>query len=119
MLDLPDNLMKLNASDRLAVYGYAHEYAKIKSKESYLKGYAEAAVSNEYKAAAPLCDKHQPNGGKRSVCLICALQAQSAALSQISYLCGPPNEMECSPYDVHCDESAVVEQVRSALKEKS
>ncbi len=41
MLDLPDNLMKLNASDRLAVYGYAHEYAKIKARESYLKGYAE------------------------------------------------------------------------------
>jgi uncharacterized coiled-coil protein SlyX len=70
----------------------------------------------ELEGAAPLCDKHKPNGGKRAVCLICALQAQSAALSQISYLCVPPNEMEFGPYDLHWDESAVVEQVRAQAK---
>jgi hypothetical protein len=84
--------------------------------EAEAKLEAQAKRIAELEDAAPLCDKHKPNGGKRAVCLVCALQEQSAALSQISYLCGPPNEMECGPYDIHCDESAVVEQVRAQAK---
>ena len=68
--------------------------------------------------AATFCDKHQPNGGKRAVCLVCAVQSLSAALSRISYLCGEPNEMECGPYDLDCDASAVVEQV-AVLRKKA
>jgi hypothetical protein len=44
--------------------------------------------------------------------------AQSAALSKISYLCGPPNEMECSMYDVHCNEEEVVKRVAELVEEK-
>ncbi len=47
------------------------------------------------------------------MCLVCACRDLSAALSRISYLCGEPNEMQCGPYDLHCDENAVVEQVRA------
>lgn len=66
-------------------------------------------------AAVQLCEKHQPNGGVRAQCVICSGEALSAALSKISYLCSDPNEMEVSPYDIHFDEDAVVDQVRRAL----
>lgn len=64
-----------------------------------------------WKAAAPLCDNHQPTVGTRGGCVICALEHMSAALSRISYLTGPPNEMECGPYDIHCNELEVVREV--------
>jgi len=61
--------------------------------------------------AAPLCDA--PNGGVRSSCLVCGLIKLSSALSRICYATEPPNEMECSAYDVHCDEDAVVDAVKA------
>lgn len=85
--------------------------------ESHLFGEAAdeldrlTAELDEHKKSAAFCEKHKPNGGHRAMCLVCACQNLSAALSRISYLCGEPNEMECGPYDVHCDESAVVSQV--------
>lgn len=65
-----------------------------------------------YQYAGGFCEKHKPNGGARS-CIICGIMKLSAALSQISYACEPPNEMEVSGYDVHCNEDAVVRQVQS------
>lgn len=44
-----------------------------------------------------------------------ACRKLSAALSRIDYICGEPNEMECSGYDVHMNEGAVVEHVRVRL----
>lgn len=64
-----------------------------------------------YKNAAPLCDKHQPDGGTRGLCVICAGELLQHALSRISYACETPNEMQCSSYDVHMNEDAVVAQV--------
>lgn len=61
--------------------------------------------------ATQLCDKHAPNGGTVSACVVCSGQKLSYALSRISYLCEPPNEMECSSYDLHYNEDAVVAQV--------
>lgn len=72
-----------------------------------------AAEVETHRKSAAWCDKHQPNGGQRGTCLVCACQSLSAALSRISYLCGEPNEMECGPYDVHADETAVVAQVET------
>jgi hypothetical protein len=69
-------------------------------------------------ATTALCEKHKPNGGHRAHCVVCSGMALSAALSKISYLCGPPNEMECGPYDVHADESAVVDQVAALVAER-
>lgn len=66
---------------------------------------------NDYKAAAPLCVSHQPSGGARGSCLVCGLIANAAALSQIDYLCGEPNEYGVSFYDVSCDEDGVVGRV--------
>lgn len=36
------------------------------------------------------------------------LKSQSTVLSRIDYLCGEPNDMEVSGYDVHCNEDAVL-----------
>lgn len=69
------------------------------------------AELDQHKKSAAFCDEHQPKGGQRGLCLVCACQNLSSALSRISYLCGQPNEMQCGPYDIHCDETAVVEQV--------
>jgi hypothetical protein len=107
---------------KIAYEAQPYDPAWVSSQDAYceaeLQSHADACVAAalaHYKAAAPLCDKHQPDGGARSTCLVCGLQAQSAALSKISYLCGPPNEMECGPYDVHCNEEAVIEEVREAV----
>lgn len=66
----------------------------------------------ELEDATRLCEKHRPNGGVRAMCLICAGLKLQAALSRVSYACEEPNEMECSAYDVHADEDAVIEQVK-------
>lgn len=71
----------------------------------------------ELLAAFPFCERHTPNGGKRSRCLICSLETLSRALSRIDYACGAPNAMNVSDYDVHCDESAVVQRVVERLAE--
>lgn len=68
-------------------------------------------MSDDYVKAAPLCEKHQPNGGTRGMCVICAGESLQHALSRISYACEPPNEMQYSSFDVHMDETAVVAQV--------
>lgn len=70
-----------------------------------------------YRAAAPLCEQHKPTGGTRAGCLVCACQHLSAALSRIDYICGEPNEMEVSGYDVHCNEEAVVQAVATLKAE--
>jgi hypothetical protein len=67
------------------------------------------------KASAPLCEEHRPNGGTRGGCLVCAVTRLSAALSRISYACEEPNDYQCSSYDAHCNEDAVVVQVAVAL----
>ena len=95
-------------------YGY-DEYSHAHSDAATLN-YADQAVAAErehWQAATALCDKHQPSGGARGYCVICAGEALSAALSKISYLCSEPNEMEVGPYDVHYDENAVVAQVQT------
>lgn len=64
--------------------------------------------------AAPLCEKH--SGGHRSKCLVCAGQELQSAISRISYIIGEPNEMEVSSYDLHYDETVVVEAVRHKIQ---
>jgi len=70
-----------------------------------------------YKAAAPLCAEHQPNGGARATCLVCAVQELSAAISRIDYELGEPNEMEVSGFDVHCNPEPVVAGARNLRRE--
>lgn len=77
----------------------------------------QAARIAELEKALPTCDEHKPRGGARATCIICACEKLSGALSQISYLCGPPNELEVSEYDTHYDEQLVVEQVRKRIAE--
>jgi len=71
----------------------------------------------EYKSTAPLCAKHQPTGGSRATCLVCALIENNASLSRIDYICGPPNEMEVSGYDVHCEPELVIKNVERLVDE--
>ena len=65
----------------------------------------------QHKASLPTCEKHKPDRGARSGCVICSGHALSHALSRIDYACGEPNEMECSDYDVHYNEDEVVKRV--------
>lgn len=77
----------------------------------------EAELEKQNNAAA-WCDKHKPSTGYRSICLVCALERLSHALSQISYICDEPNEMGCSKYDTSYDEAEVIEDV-TKLKEEN
>lgn len=77
----------------------------------------QSAELKQYKQSAPLCGKHQPVSGWRTGCLVCALQSDSRALSKIDYMCGKPNEMELSSYDVSYNEGAVVEHVKALVAE--
>lgn len=71
----------------------------------------------QYKAEAPLCEKHQPKGGTRATCLVCVCIKLSAAISRIDYALGEPNEMNVSGYDVHCNEDEVVQRARDVWAE--
>lgn len=76
------------------------------------------AELQQQRDSAAWCDKHKPSGGHRATCLVCACEIYSGALSRISYLCGEPNEMGVGEYDLHCDESAVVEQAKLLTAER-
>jgi len=77
--------------------------------------YALLDEIDNYKKAAPFCDKHKPNGGSRGECLVCVLIEYSHCISRIDYAIGPPNEMQCSGYDVFGDPSLVVRRVESLM----
>lgn len=67
------------------------------------------------KAAAGFCEKHQPTGGYRN-CVICAFERQFHALSEIASICeGNP---EATAYDVYCNETEVVKQVATLVRER-
>lgn len=66
-----------------------------------------------YEKASGFCEKHKPTAGWCS-CLKCVCIELSRAISRIDYALGPPNEMELSAYDVHCEESVVVENAQRA-----
>lgn len=74
---------------------------------------AKLEALEAHKAAAPLCEKHAPNGGARSGCLVCSGMRLSGALSKIDYICGEPNEYEFSQYDADFDEARVVGRVKT------
>lgn len=61
------------------------------------------------------CSAHMPRSGKFANCLYCASMEQSAAISQIDYLFGPPNDQAISEYDVHCDPEEVVRRAKKHL----
>lgn len=70
-----------------------------------------------FERATQFCEKHTPTGSFRSGCVTCGLIDLSRALSRIDYLLGPPNHMEVSGYDIHCNEQLVVANVKRKLEE--
>lgn len=68
---------------------------------------------------APLCDEHGSGTGRRSGCPYCGLIRLNHALSRISYLCGPANDMQVSAFDVDMHEETVVEQVAALTAENT
>lgn len=90
-----------------------HDIERSTQRNSDLLAENEAlrAQLAQHKASLPTCEKHKPDRGARSSCVICAGHALSHALSRIDYACGEPNEMECSDYDLHQNEGEVVKRV--------
>lgn len=77
---------------------------------------AKDADIQAYRRSAPLCESHQPSGGARGGCVICNMIELSRAIGQIDYALGPPNDMNVSGYDVHCDPRTVVDRVKAEIE---
>jgi hypothetical protein len=81
---------------------------------------AQLRTENEdLKKSLNACGEHQPTGGTRASCLVCAVQKLSHAISRMDYACGEPNEMGVSPYDLHYDEDKVVARVEKMCTENA
>lgn len=64
------------------------------------------------------CEEHLPKSGRYADCLICSLREAQAALSRIDYLLSEPNDMEVSPFDLHCSPRIVVERLEAFLRSR-
>ena len=109
----------------------AQHISTLQAQLEYAQGYKEGledvnqtlakerdtagAQLEQYKKSAPLCEKHQPTGGARAMCLVCACIELDTAIDEIDYQLGEPNEYHVGDYVVSKNTDSVIARAK-ALK---
>ena len=110
-------------------HGLLQHISTLQAQLEYAQGYKESleeinqtlaterdtarARLDGYKRSAPLCEKHQPTGGARAMCLVCACIELDTAIDEIDYQLGEPNEYHVGDYVVSKNTDSVIARAKA------